>query len=101
MYLSAFISFGVTGAFLWGAAVISLALSTTVFIWLRPHLGDMLGPVVAYVIIITAMVISAASLISNAGLDMTGRFLVFVGALYFSDIFVARQRFVKKEFLCR
>ena len=103
MYVIAFTRFGFTGPFFWVIAITSLGLSTTVFIWLRPNLGEMLGPVIAYVIIITAMMISAASLTSNAGLDMTGRLLVFGGAVlfYVSDIFVARQRFVKKEFLNR
>ena len=103
MYVIAFFNFGVTGPFLWIAAAVCLCLSTGVFLWLRPHLGEMLGPVIAYVVIITAMVVSAAALAGNSGIGMTARVLVFGGALlfYFSDIFVARQRFVKKEFLNR
>lgn len=103
MYVIAFSSFGVTGPFLWIAAAVSLCLSTGVFLWLRPSLGEMFGPVIAYVVIITAMVISAAALTSNTGLDATARTLVFGGAVlfYFSDIFVARQRFVKKAFFNR
>lgn len=60
-------------------------------------------PVIAYIVIITAMVISAAALMNNPGLDPAARALVFAGALlfYVSDIFVARQRFVTKAFLNR
>jgi len=69
----------------------------------RLHLGDMRIPVIAYIVIITAMVISAAALMNNPGLDPAARALVFAGALlfYVSDIFVARQRFVTKAFLNR
>ena len=103
LYVIAFLSFGVTGPFVWITMVVCLCLSTGVFLWLRPHLGEMLGPVIAYVLIITVMVIAASALISNTGIDMTARILVFAGAVlfYFSDIFVARHRFVKKEFLNR
>jgi uncharacterized membrane protein YhhN len=74
-----------------------------VFLWLKPHLGTMLGPVIAYIVIISAMTISAAALKSGPRLDSAAGTLVFAGALLFyaSDIFVARHRFVKKEFLNR
>ncbi len=103
MYVIAFSSFGVSGVFLWIAAAVSLCLSACVFLWLRPSLGNMLGPVIAYVVIITAMVISAAAFANNTSIVLTARILVFCGALlfYFSDIFVARQRFVKKAFFNR
>ena len=34
-----------------------LALSIGVFSWLKPNLGTMMGPVIAYVVIISAMAI--------------------------------------------
>jgi uncharacterized membrane protein YhhN len=103
MYVIAFFSFGVTGPFLWITAAVTLCLSAGVFLWLRPSLGEMLAPIIAYVVIITAMVISAAALASNTGLGAFARILVFGGAVlfYFSDIFVARQRFIKKAFFNR
>lgn len=103
MYVAAFVTFGVTGPVVWAAALICLGLSTTVFLWLRPHLGEMRIPVIAYIVIITAMVISAAALMNNPGLDTAARTLVFGGALlfYVSDIFVARQRFVQNAFVNR
>jgi uncharacterized membrane protein YhhN len=103
MYVIAFFSLGATGPVLWVTTAACLALSTGIFLWLKPNLGPMLGPVIAYILIITAMAIAASALKSNTSLDFTGRILVYAGALlfYFSDIFVARHRFVKKEFLNR
>ena len=103
MYVAAFVALGVAGPLVWTAALIGLGLSTCVFLWLRPHLGDMRIPVTAYIVIITAMVICAAAFMNNPGLDPNARALVFGGALlfYVSDIFVARQRFVTKAFANR
>jgi uncharacterized membrane protein YhhN len=103
MYTIAFITCGTSSAFLWVTIFACLALSTGVFCWLKPDLGVMIGPVVAYIVIISAMTIGASALMSNPILDVTGRTLVYAGALlfYVSDIFVARHRFVKKEFINR
>ncbi len=103
MYTIAFFTCGTTGAVMWATTVACLVLSTGVFFWLKPSLGTMLGPVIAYIVIISAMAIGASALKSNPGLDMTGKALVYAGALlfYVSDIFVARHRFVKKEFMNR
>lgn len=46
----------------WIVGVCAIAVSGAVFVWLQPHLGKMRIPVVAYMAIITAMVIGAASL---------------------------------------
>jgi uncharacterized membrane protein YhhN len=103
MYVAAFVTLGVTGPLVWTAGLICLGLSACVFLWLRPHLGDMRIPVTAYIVIITAMVICATAFMNNPGLDPKARALVFGGALlfYVSDIFVARQRFVTKAFVNR
>jgi uncharacterized membrane protein YhhN len=85
------------------SAVIFPAVGVVVFRWLKPHLGRMLIPVIAYLSIITVMVIGAASLAGNGHLPVPGRILAFSGAMlfYISDIFVARHRFVKKETINR
>ena len=103
MYTIAFFTCGTAGTVMWVTAASFLALSIGVFYWLKPNLGAMLGPVIAYIIIISAMAIGASALKSNPMLDMTGKILVYAGALlfYVSDIFVARHRFVKKEFINR
>ncbi len=86
-----------TASVLWGALPVSMA-SLWIFFRLKPHLGDMMIPVMAYVFVITIMVCGAFSLLLEPGLAFTGRMLAFCGALsfYISDLFVARDRFVKK-----
>lgn len=87
----------------WIAGACTLAASGAIFIWLRPHLGRMLVPVGAYVAVITVMVIGAASVLGERTADLSGRTLVFSGAVlfYVSDIFVARQQFVAGQYLNR
>ena len=84
----------------WGGSAIGLAISGLVFFRLRPHLGPMLVPVIVYIIVITAMVTGAFTVLGDARLHSTGRFLVIFGAVsfYISDLFVARDRFLKTEF---
>jgi uncharacterized membrane protein YhhN len=87
----------------WIGAAISLIVGGGVFVWLRPHLGSMLPPVIAYIAVISVMVVGAWTTMGDAGLSVSGRLLVFIGALsfYFSDVFVARERFIKAEFANR
>ena len=87
----------------WIGGAMSLAVSGLVFFWLRPHLGSMLGPVIAYIVVITIMVIGAFTVFGDGGLNSTGRLLVLFGAVsfYLSDLFVARDRFLKAEFANR
>jgi uncharacterized membrane protein YhhN len=82
---------------------LSVIASGGVFLWLRPHLGAMKIPVVFYIVVITAMVVGACSVLASSGLAICGRILVFSGALgfYVSDLFVARQRFLETEFFNR
>ncbi len=82
---------------------ISLLAGGGVFLWLRPHLGSMKIPVIFYMLVITAMVVGAWSVVGAGELKPAGRVAVFVGALgfYVSDVFVARQRFLKTEFVNR
>ena len=86
-----------------GGSAIGLAISGFVFFWLRPHLGSMLVPVTAYIVVIAAMVIGAFTVFGDTSLHSTGRFLVLFGAVsfYISDLFVARDRFLKTEFANR
>jgi uncharacterized membrane protein YhhN len=60
-------------------------------------------PVLFYVIVITIMLSGAWSVLGDSNLTRPGRIMVFAGALsfYFSDVFVARDRFLKEEFLNR
>jgi uncharacterized membrane protein YhhN len=87
----------------WIGGLAVFAVSALVFYWLRPHLGDMLLPVVAYIVVITVMVVGACTVLGDAGLNPAGRLLLFAGAVsfYLSDLFVARDRFLKSEFTNR
>lgn len=80
-------------------AVVIALVAVVVFLWLRPHLpGGMVAPVLAYVLVISAMVIVAVGAYGNGA-----TILVPVGALLFfvSDLFVARDRFVESGFVNR
>ena len=103
LYSVAFFSMASPGTLALIVAAFCLVVSGPVFAWLKPRLGTMLVPVFVYMIIITVMVISAASLMENDHLGFTGRMLAFSGAVlfYVSDIFVARHRFIKKEYVNR
>ena len=91
------------GPWTWAGALVSLFVSSLVFGWLRPHLGAMRGPVMAYIIVITVMVVGAWTVLGDSNLNYSGRLLVFSGAVsfYLSDLFVARDRFLRSEFFNR
>ncbi len=103
LYAAAFFLTSRPGMLTWIAGACGLAASGAVFVWLRPNLGKMLIPVVAYMAVITVMVIGAASLMGDEKAGFSGRALAFSGALLFygSDIFVARQRFVIRQYINR
>ena len=86
-----------TASVLWGALPVSM-ISLWIFFRLKPHLGDMMIPVMVYIVVITIMVCGAFSLLLEPKLALSGRILASCGALcfYVSDLFVARDRFVKK-----
>ena len=79
------------------------ALSGAVFLWLRPRLGRMFWPVLAYVAVISIMVVGASAVFRHVGPGRPGGWLVLCGAVlfYFSDLFVARDRFVSQTFINR
>jgi uncharacterized membrane protein YhhN len=103
LYTIAFFTRALPGMPTWIVGAGFLAASGAVFVWLRPNLGKMLIPVVAYMAVITVMVVGAASLIGDEKAGFSGRALAFSGALLFygSDIFVARQRFVIRQYVNR
>jgi uncharacterized membrane protein YhhN len=103
LYAIAFFWKAPPGVSTWIVAVCLAAVSGAVFAWLRPHLGKMRIPVIAYLVIITAMAVGAASLLKDEQAGAPGRSLAFAGAVlfYVSDIFVARHRFVAKAYVNR
>ena len=102
-YVLGFFSVTSTTAWTWVGSLAVLLVSGTIYWWLRPHLGEMKIPVVIYIIVISIMISGACSLLGNPDLSRSGRIMAFTGAVsfYFSDVFVARDRFLKKEFLNR
>lgn len=83
----------------WLVALAPLALvAVVVFLWLRPNLGRMKLPVLAYVVVITLMVALAVGT-----MDAPGGGLRTLGAVafYLSDLGVARDRFVREGFANR
>ncbi len=100
-YAVAFFSLGalnpLTG---WGGALV-VVMGSAVFNRLRPKLGELFLPVLAYVLVISTMIIGAFTVLGTEDLSTRCRGLVIGGALLFyaSDLFVARQRFLKREHL--
>ena len=82
-----------------GAFIVAL-FSTLIFLWLRPHLKSMLVPVLLYILVISMMLSGAWAVFWKSSFPVSGRTLVFAGALcfYFSDLFVARDKFIRDEF---
>jgi uncharacterized membrane protein YhhN len=102
-YVIGFFSVAGLNGWSWVSLVLTGAVSGLIFLWLRSHLGKMKGPVIGYMVVITVMVCGATSLLGARDFSLSGRFMAFLGAVafYFSDVFVARDRFMKKEFLNR
>ena len=100
-YILAFFSVAETSTWTWIGLLTVCVLSIWIYSWLRPHLGSMNIPVLLYVIIISIMLSGAWTVLGDLDLHRSGRIMVFVGALsfYFSDVFVARDRFIAQKFL--
>lgn len=79
---------------------IIFGVSAFVFFWLRPHLGSMLSPVLLYILVITVMASGAWTVFGESSFQISGRALILVGSFcfYFSDLFVARHKFIKDEY---
>ncbi len=73
------------------AAVVIAVIAIFVWRWLAPHVGDMTVPVIAYVVVISVMVVLAFGTFGDGA-----TWLIPVGATLFfaSDLFVARNQFV-------
>ena len=98
-HLAFAVAFSLRGSdLLWMAVATVLALppAFAVLRWLHPHLPDrMRTPVVAYVAVISLMLVTAVGAAVAAGPAAIG-----VGAIcfYLSDLHVARHRFVSRSF---
>lgn len=93
---AAFWVHGTAPAWFLGAAMVLLAPALVVRHWLMPHVpGGMRKPVDAYITVITVMVALAVAA-TAAG----GTVWIAIGAIafYLSDLSVARDRFVRREY---
>ena len=99
-YIVAFVMITSVGVWTIPGAIAVLALSAGVYLWLRPNLGSMNVPVLAYVIVISIMVTAAWSVFIETEHPLWARILVLAGAFlfYLSDVTVARDRFVRQGF---
>jgi uncharacterized membrane protein YhhN len=80
------------------AAPVLLVVAFFILRWLMPHLDSkMKKPVLAYVVTICTMVALSAGVMFQGGVQFAVAAVVFM----ISDLFVARDRFVKTEFTNR
>lgn len=100
LYIFGFISVAKSGQELWIVSFVVVAVSVFVYGRIFPYLASMKISVLVYVAVISVMLIAAWSVMSNPSLGKSGRSMVFFGAFFFyiSDMFVARDRFYRKEF---
>jgi uncharacterized membrane protein YhhN len=79
---------------------IIFCMSAFIFLWLRPHLKSMLIPVLLYILVITVMASGAWAVFWKSSFQISGRVSILLGSLcfYFSDVFVARNKFIKEEY---
>jgi uncharacterized membrane protein YhhN len=101
-YTAAFLGTWALGIWALAFALCASASGAVIFHLLGPHLGSFRLPVLAYIVAISCMVVSAAGILDHP-YEMAARRLVFLGALFFyiSDLFVARHRFVRAAFVNR
>ncbi len=97
-YIIGFFDTAHVSAWTWWGTLMVFIISGWIYLWLKPRLGTMNAPVLAYIVVITVMLSGAWSILGDPGLSWTARIMIFSGAscFYISDILVARDRFMKK-----
>ena len=100
LYIFSFLSLTQISHWISTGLFIIFGISALIFFWLRPHLKSMLIPVLLYILVITIMVSGAWAVFWKSSFHISGRALILAGSFcfYFSDIFVARDRFIKEEY---
>ena len=100
LYVFGFLRVTEIGEWAGMGSLVIIAVGVLVYFRLRTYLGRMKIPVIFYMIVISVMLAGAWAIFGNCGLAGSGRIMIFAGAFlfYLSDLFVARHRFVKKEF---
>jgi len=100
LYILGFVSVSRIKLWTWVGLALILAVGCRIYRWLAPHLGNMRIPVLVYTVVISIMLAAAWSVLGGTNLALSARVIIFSGAFcfYISDIFVARDRFMKKDF---
>lgn len=96
IYTAAFFSAATMGPWSAPAALLVMVSGGLIWRWLKPFLGTMELPVLAYIVVISGMVCGAWGVLATSAIPPPARMGLFAGAVlfYLSDICVARQRFV-------
>jgi uncharacterized membrane protein YhhN len=99
-YIFGFLSLTQISNWISTGPLIFLGMSALILFWLRPHLKSMLIPVLLYIMVITVMVSGAWAVFLKSSFQISGKTLILVGSLcfYVSDVFVARNKFIKEEY---
>lgn len=81
----------------WVSGAILLAAGAGFFLYLRPHLGSMQGPVIAYILVISFMVNRGAAAFWSDAFTPAQAWMIFLGAVlfYVSDVILAVARYVR------
>jgi len=99
VYTAAFIMRGQALLPMFAVMLLLLPIGFTIFRWLRSHAPkEMLNAIMAYIVMISVMAAAALGTVADGA-----PWLLLPGALafYFSDLAVARDRFVKRGFINR
>jgi uncharacterized membrane protein YhhN len=101
-YASAFLGAWSLGPWSLAFGLAAAACGAAIYHLLKPHLGTLKIPVLAYMVAISLMLVAAAAVLDSP-YGLVTRRLVLLGALFFylSDLFVARHRFVEAAFVNR
>ena len=96
LYVAAFFEIISVGPWFWAGLPLVAAVSVFIYYWLYPYLERMRWPVLAYIVVISAMLTAAWAVLGLDTMPAAARLAIFVGALlfYVSDVFVARNRFI-------
>jgi uncharacterized membrane protein YhhN len=94
-YIVVFTAFSGFQRYDWISALVLAAAAAGIFLYLRPGLGDMKAPVIAYIVIISIMVNRAISTFSGSYFNFDQAVLITAGAVMFfiSDVILALHRF--------
>ncbi len=95
IYTAVFLSLGCFSAWDILSTVVLVAVGVGFYRLMAPKLGSMKGPVIAYILIISAMVSRALSALVSPVFSDGQALMVVAGALsfYFSDVILAANRF--------